>query len=83
VSFDLETVGVNLDPVPIDEILSFRREYYDEQRAYAIAIRRFVREQSLMSKQERTLELWANSCGTLAAFFAWIPGASGRCLGFN
>ncbi len=55
VSFDLETVGVDLGPIPIDEVLSFRREHLSEHRAYARTVRRFVRELSFLPEREQAL----------------------------
>ena len=57
VSLDLETVGVDLGPVPIDEVLGFRREHLKEHRAYARAIRSFVERLNLLpkAKQEKAL----------------------------
>jgi hypothetical protein len=42
VSLDLQTVGVDLGSVPIDEVLAFRRENLTEHRAYARSLRTFV-----------------------------------------
>jgi hypothetical protein len=53
VAADLKLVGVDLGPVPIDEILSFRQEHLDEHKAYARSIRRFVRELSLLGDKDR------------------------------
>lgn len=57
VSLDLETVGVDLGPVPIDEVLSFRRQHLKEHRAYARAVRHFVEELTLLSEKRRTRAL--------------------------
>lgn len=57
VASDLETVSVDLGPVPIDEVLAFRRGHLKEHRAYARAVRRFVRELSRLSEKERTKAL--------------------------
>jgi hypothetical protein len=57
VASDLETVGVDLGPIPIDEVLAFRRENLKEHRAYARAVRRFVRELSQMPEKERAKAL--------------------------
>ena len=54
VSFDLAVVGVDLAATPIDEVLDFRKAHLGEHRAYARAVRSFVRELSLMPEQERT-----------------------------
>lgn len=53
VSADLKFVGVDLGPVPIDEVLSFRREHLDQHKAYARSVRRFVRELSLLGENDR------------------------------
>jgi hypothetical protein len=55
VSFDLKEVGVDLGSVPIDEVLSFRKEHRDEYRRYVLNIRQFVRELSEMEDGERQL----------------------------
>jgi hypothetical protein len=57
VTSDLETVGVDLGSVPIDEVLAFRRENLKEHRAYARAVRRFVRELSQMPEKEQVKAL--------------------------
>jgi hypothetical protein len=57
VASDLETVGVDLGPVPIDEVLTFRREHYSEHRAYARAVRKFVRELTQIPEKERAKAL--------------------------
>jgi hypothetical protein len=44
VSFDIATVGVDLAPVPIDEVFDFRRQHLHEHREYARKVRQFVRE---------------------------------------
>jgi hypothetical protein len=53
VSFDLETVAPDLTKVPLDEVLDFRKEHLTDYRAYARAVRKFVRELSLMDAKER------------------------------
>jgi len=53
VSFDLAAVGVDLGPIPIDEILSFRREHQDEFAKYRRSIRKFAYELSRMSTEEK------------------------------
>ncbi|MEL6769915.1 MAG: hypothetical protein AAFP18_02490 [Bacteroidota bacterium] len=52
-SFDLLTVGVDLGPIPIDEVLDFRQQNYESYRAYSRDIRRFVWELSEMNEEER------------------------------
>ena len=53
ISSDLETVGIDLGPVPMDEVLGFRQEHLREHRAYARAVRRFVRDLSLTTIEEQ------------------------------
>ena len=55
VAFDLNAVGVDLGPIPMDEVLSFRREHLDEHRKYARAVRIFVHELSTMPADARAL----------------------------
>jgi len=57
VSSDLKVVGVDLGPVPIDEVLSFRTDHFEEHKTYIRAVRRFVRELSLLPEKERTAVL--------------------------
>lgn len=44
VALDLEQVTLNLAPIPLDEVLDFRRQHGAEYRAYARDLRQFVRE---------------------------------------
>ena len=53
VAADLATVGVDLSGVPMDEVLGFREQHLDRHRAYARAVRRFVRELSLTPEHDR------------------------------
>ena len=46
VSIDMELVAPNLDPVPVDELLTFRAEHGAEFRAYARGLRAAVRDLS-------------------------------------
>jgi hypothetical protein len=52
ISSDLKIVGADLGPVPIDEVLSFRKAHLREHKAYVRAVRRFVRELSLLPQKE-------------------------------
>lgn len=59
VAFDLETVAVDLDPVPLDEVLAFRTEHRDEHRSYMRNLRQFTAELSLtedLGERSRLLE---------------------------
>lgn len=67
VTADLQTVGVDLTTVPLDEVLSFRSQYANAYRAYARDVRAFVREvsqldhdqarEALTDRQERLSDL--------------------------
>jgi hypothetical protein len=46
VDFDLQTVSVDLDPVPLGEVLAFRAEHRAEHRRYMSNLRSFSRELS-------------------------------------
>lgn len=59
VALDLQTVGVDLEDVPLDEVLGFRRAHLSDHRRYATDVRRFVRDLSLLSQPERERELAA------------------------
>ena len=53
ISFDMDRVGVNLNGVPMDEVLDFRRENYYKHRDYILSVRAFARELSHMPSDER------------------------------
>src|ERR1700687_77045 len=52
ISTDLQTVTVDLGPVPISEVLSFRKQYYKEHRAYIRGVRKFVWDLSGLPQNE-------------------------------
>lgn len=52
-TFDLLTVGVDLGPFPIDEVLDFRKENQGLYRTYSRDVRRFALELSGMEEGER------------------------------
>ena len=54
VAADLKVVGVDLGSVPVDEVLSFRREHLEQHKAYTRATRRFERELRLLGEHDRT-----------------------------
>ena len=56
VSFDMDEVAVDLGPVPIDEILDFRRQNYRQHRDYIQSVRDFARELSLIPSNEREVK---------------------------
>ena len=56
VSFDIDKVGVNLGPIPIDEILDFRNQHYRQHRDYIQSIRDFARELSYIPSDERKVK---------------------------
>jgi hypothetical protein len=53
VTLDLETVGLNLASVPLDDILEFREQHGAAYRAYARDVRRYVAELGLLAPEER------------------------------
>jgi hypothetical protein len=53
VEFDLNTVGVDLGPVAIDEVLQFRKENLSAHRQYCLSARKFAQELSHMPENER------------------------------
>ena len=56
VSFDMNGIGVNLNRVPMDEVLDFRRENYCQHRDYIQSVRDFARELSCLSLGEREVK---------------------------
>lgn len=57
ISSDMEVVGVNLNNVPLNEVLDFRRQHQKEFKAYSFALRKFVQEMSFLNEEERQLYL--------------------------
>lgn len=55
VAFDLATVGVDLAAVPIDEILSFRRQNQRSYKHYRRSVRSFALDLSRMPEEERRI----------------------------
>jgi len=53
VAADLEQVTLDLAPVPLDEVLDFRRQHGDQHRAYARDLRSFVRDAATLTHQDR------------------------------
>ena len=53
VEFDLNTIGVDLDAVPLDEIFDFRRQHHDEHKRYMRNLRQFVGELAMADDEER------------------------------
>lgn len=59
IDFDLQTVSVDLNPIPLDEVLSFRDQYRAEHRRYMANLRSFCRELSKIESEverERALD---------------------------
>lgn len=56
VSFDMDSVGVNLNRVPMDEVLDFRSENYCQHRDYIQSVRDFARELSCLPLSEREVK---------------------------
>ncbi|WIG58322.1 MAG: hypothetical protein OJF49_001067 [Ktedonobacterales bacterium] len=59
VSLDMQTVGVDLGPIPIDEVLDFRAQNRPHYRAYARNVRKFVREIGQLPLDDQQEELHA------------------------
>jgi hypothetical protein len=57
VSLDLEVVSVDLDSVPLDEVLEFKRENGREHRRYMENLRTFALELSLLEEVDRARAL--------------------------
>jgi hypothetical protein len=53
VALDLETVSLNLATVPLDEVLSFRKQHGAEYRSYARSVRRLIAEVSPLEAGDR------------------------------
>jgi hypothetical protein len=53
VEFDLNTVSVDLGSIPIDEVLTFRKENFADHRRYCLAARLFAQQLSKLSDEER------------------------------
>lgn len=53
VAVDLEQVTLDLAPVPLDEVLDFRRQHGAEHRAYARDLRQFVRDLAALDQDAR------------------------------
>jgi hypothetical protein len=54
IAFDMATVSVDVGSIPIDEVLSFRKENLKAYRRYTLSVRRFAQELSKMTDAERT-----------------------------
>ena len=55
VEFDLNTVTVDLAPVPLDEVVDFRQQNLDAHMRYMLRARKFAMELSRISDEERKL----------------------------
>ena len=53
VEFDIAAVSVNLGPVPIDEVLGFRKDNLTAHKLYSASVRKFANELSHMEARER------------------------------
>jgi hypothetical protein len=53
VALDLETVTLNLEDVPLDEVLAFRDEHHAAHRVYVRSVRKAVSELSALPQDER------------------------------
>ncbi|MEK2489060.1 hypothetical protein WN990_05815 [Kitasatospora purpeofusca] len=80
---DLANIGVDLSPVPLDEILDYRREHGVHYRAYARELRTFVRELEEVggpADRERLLRDRSESLADQAAALRRARRAWGRPL---
>lgn len=53
IAFDMSTVSVDVGSIPIDEVLSFRKENLAAYRRYSLSVRRFAQDLSKMGDAER------------------------------
>jgi hypothetical protein len=53
IDFDMSTVSVDVGSIPIDEVLSFRKENLAAYRRYSLSVRRFAQDLSKMGDDER------------------------------
>lgn len=53
IEFDLLTASVDLDAVPLDEVLDFRERHTAAHRSYMVNLRRFVAEVSTVERPDR------------------------------
>lgn len=56
-ALDLEPVGLNLDAVPLDEVLSFKADHRDAHQAYVRDLRRFLAELASTDEVDHRAEL--------------------------
>lgn len=56
-TLDLETVGVNLGAVPLDEVLEFREQHGAVYKAYARNVRHLIAELGPLAPDEREILL--------------------------
>ncbi len=59
VAFDLETISVDLRLVPMDEVLGFRKEHFEEHRRYIRGVHRLTRDLAQLPKAAREEEFAA------------------------
>ncbi|ESQ16514.1 MAG: hypothetical protein N838_15270 [Thiohalocapsa sp. PB-PSB1] len=57
VTADFQEIGVDLGPVPFDEVLDFRRQFGALHRDYAHEVRLFVHDLSMMDADLRRMEM--------------------------
>lgn len=55
VEFDLNTVTVDLGPIPFDEVLDFRQQNLQAHKRYMLAVRKFAMELSRMPPDEQAI----------------------------
>jgi hypothetical protein len=64
-NFDLETVGVDLEAVSLDEVLDFRGQHLAEHRQYMENLRRFSREVSSIDSEAERQRAYLDRQGAL------------------
>jgi hypothetical protein len=53
VTMDMQSVGIDMSSIPIEEVLKYRTENYEAYRLYRRTLRQFTRELSLLPEDER------------------------------
>jgi len=80
VAFDLNTVGVDVSAVPIDELLDYRNQHRAQYRAYTRSVREFVRQLGPLALAERA-EAFEDRQAEIDDLAAGLRGRSRRAWG--
>jgi hypothetical protein len=90
VDLDLQVVGVNLASVGLDDIMRFREAHAEEYRAYALNVRRFMRELAALpepqrkeARADRTAEISEQARRLQETSRAWWKRPAGFVLGLS